>query len=348
MLKKNCYFYLLAWSILPFTASAEVFEEEYTTVEATEIHLRSDEEKIQDPTYQPDQDEDKLPLNTLRRFVMNGDTEVRYYALNGGNNPTLLYLNPPDSQVFTLAKAYQQHQQEIQITPQLSHQISNQDLFSLMPLGKNLALFFQTQYYYTPEERQQHYAASPLFESYDTRSSYELIEVNPNGDILHRAKLLAPPIEDGMSIGSNYAEDEDDDQSNKTLTYQTKTPGNYDSAKPYDLQITAVYQNGKFTQSEEKQYLTLKEYDDLKRTKIRKDFTNESIVLYGHDEDLQSTTCLDDYFTYQDRAAPKNATWGNEWLQQSPQYNKFLSDYQKGKSYTWQNFKKNFCPSTAS
>ena len=77
MLKKNCYFYLLAWSILPFTASAEVFEEEYTTVEATEIHLRSDEEKIQDPTYQPDQDEDKLTLNKQKKNEINGNTEVR-------------------------------------------------------------------------------------------------------------------------------------------------------------------------------------------------------------------------------------------------------------------------------
>lgn len=345
MLKKNVYFYALALSFLPFTAQSEIFEEEYTVSEAEEVYQRSDEEKIQDPDYQPEKDSDKYHLNQARRFVLNGDIEVRYYALQEGVQPTLFFLNPEDSNVFRLSKAYQQDVQHIQITPQLSHHVSTHELFSVMPLGKNIALFFQTQYYYTPEERQHNYALTPLFEPYDRRSSYELLEVTPEGKILHQAKFVAPSPENGMSLGADYADDDEiKAQSEYSLTYQTSTPGDYEAAKPYDLEIAYVYKNGQLHRSEEKKYLTMKDYEELKRTTQLKNFENEELDLYGYEENLQSTNCLDDYFTYQDKAAPKDATWGNSWLQGSPKYQKFLSDYQKGQSYTWQGFKQNFCP----
>lgn len=350
MLKKSAYFYTIICSMIPFISHAEVFEEEYTVIEATGVEIRSNDDKIQDPNYQPEQDDDKFYLNTQRRFVLNHDTEMRYFALQEGQNPTLLFLNPSDSNTFKLTKAYQQKSVDLHIEPQLAHQVAQHELFSLMPFGKNLALFFQTQYYYTPEERRHNYALTPLFEPYDRRSSYELIEVTPQGDILHRSKFIAPSPEDGMSFGGDYlGEDEEKkDQSEYTLTYETKTPGDYDSLKPYDIHFAYVYKNGQFHQSQEKVYLTLKEYADLKRTKNIKSFEDEEPDLYGHEEDVTPTNCLDDYFVYQNKAAPLDAQWGNPWLQDSKGYAQFLKDYAKGKNYTWQKFKKNFCPPVSS
>ena len=348
MQNKKYYLSALFCALFPLTVQADGSEEddeEYTVLEAIEVYQRSDQEKIQDPTYQPEKDEDRYHLNQSRRFVINHETEVRYYALREGTHPTLLFLNQPDSNIFTISQSFQQNEQQIQIEPQLNHHVSEHSLFSLMPLGKNLVLFFQTQYYYTPEERQRNYAFTPLFEPYDRRSSYELMEVNPNGKILHQVKFIAPSPEDGMSFGRDYIEDENQlDHSELSLMYQTKTPGNYDVNKPYDIQITYVYQNGKLQRLEEKQYLSPQEYKDLKRTKKIRKFTNDDLELYGYEEDLEPTTCLDDYFVYQDKAAPKDVKWGNSWLQQSQNYPKFLSDYQKGKTYTWTSFKKNFCP----
>ena len=152
-----------------------------------------------------------------------------------------------------------------------------------------------------------------------------------------------------MSFGSDYINNENQkDHSKLAMIYQTKTPGDYNVIKPYDIEVTYLYQNGKLHKSEEKQYLSPKEYLELKRTKKIKKFTNDDLESYGHEEDLQPTNCLDDYFVYQDKAAPQDVTWGNAWLQQSSNYQKFMNDYQKGKSYTWTTFRKNFCPPTTS
>ena len=356
MFSKKYYVSVLFFAFFPFTTQADSTEdnseEEYNViegVEAVEIYRRSDEEKIQDPTYQPEKDEDKQDLNQMRRFVINGDTVVKYYALGTNKQPTLFFLNTPDSNRFYLTQSYQKNKQEIVIEPQLKHHVAQNELFSLMPMGKNFVLFFQTKYYYTPEERQHNYAFTPLFEPYDTRSSYKLIEVGSTGKILHQAQFVAPSPEDGMSFGGDYINEENQhDQSKLIMTYQTKTPGNYDVIKPYDIQITYTYQKGKLQRSEEKQDLSPKDYSELKRTKKIKKFTNDDLESYGYPENSHPTNCLDDYFVYQDKAAPIDAVWGNDWLQESPNYQKFINDYQKGKNYTWTSFKKNFCPPTTS
>ena len=353
MSNKQYYLSVLFCAFFTFTAqsdgSDEKSEEEYTVLEAVEIYQRSDEERIQDPTYQPEKDEEKQDINLMRRFVINGENEVRYFTLGQMKQPTLLFLNGPDSNRFHLSHSYQKNKQEIIIEPQLNHHVAQHELFSLMPIGKNFILFFQTRYYYTPEERQHNYAFTPLFEPYDTRSSYELIEVDTKGKLVHQTQFIAPSPEDGMSFGSDYINNENQkDHSKLAMIYQTKTPGDYNVIKPYDIEVTYLYQNGKLHKSEEKQYLSPKEYLELKRTKKIKKFTNDDLESYGHEEDLQPTNCLDDYFVYQDKAAPQDVTWGNAWLQQSSNYQKFMNDYQKGKSYTWTTFRKNFCPLTTS
>lgn len=358
MLNKKYHLSVLFCAVFPFTVHADGSEdtsqnaeEEYTVVEAeaVELYQRSDEEKIQDPTYQPEKDEDKQDLDQMRRFVINGDTVVKYYVLGQNQQPTLFFLNAPDSNRFYLTQSYQKNRQEIKIEPQLKHNVAQQELFSLMPMGKNFVLFFQTKYYYTPEERQHNYALTPLFESYDTRSSYELFEVNSSGKILYQAQFIAPSPEDGMSFGGEHIEEQDlNDQSKYIMTYQTKTPGDYDAVKPYNIQITYTYQNGKLQRSEEKQYLSPKEYAELKRTKKIKKFSNDDLESYRYPENFHPTNCLDDYFVYQDKAAPIGAIWGNDWLQESSNYQKFINDYKKGKSYTWATFKKNFCPPSSS
>ena len=63
MSNKQYYLSILFCPFSPFTAQAdgsdENSEEEYTVLEAVEIYQRSDEERIQDSTYRPEEDEEK-------------------------------------------------------------------------------------------------------------------------------------------------------------------------------------------------------------------------------------------------------------------------------------------------
>ena len=128
MSNKQYYLSILFCPFSPFTAQAdgsdENSEEEYTVLEAVEIYQRSDEERIQDSTYRPEEDEEKQDINLMQRFVINGDTEVRYYTLGQMKQPTLLFLNAPDSDRFYLSQSYQKNKQEIIIEPQLNHHVA--------------------------------------------------------------------------------------------------------------------------------------------------------------------------------------------------------------------------------
>ena len=69
---------------------------------------------------------------------------------------------------------------------------------------------------------------------------------------------------------------------------------------------------------------------------------------YLDDQDVplsvESSTCLDDYFVFKDKAAPLDVKWGNDWMQQQPKlHQQFLAEYAQGKNYVWKDFRVRYC-----
>lgn len=305
----------------------------------------SDSKKIHDPNYNPHQDSSQQYLSNRRHFVINGKQSVYYYPLSEDKNPAIFYDAPVGSANFALAQSFGKNHQAIHLEPQLQHQLKDHQLFSIQPHGSNLMLIFRSRYLNTPAEMKRNTAFDSAFASYFYRSSYELIEVTPKGKILHRVQFIAPNPENGMGLGPKQ-DAKTGDYHNNVIEYSTSTPGVYQTLKPYNIEYRYEYQNGKLSKHTEKRLLTLSE-----RAALRDDAgsVNAENMQDEYDETHKNappepSSCLDDYWVFHDKAAPKGSRWGNPWMQQQQAlYQRFIQEYENGKTYTWPQFRQRFC-----
>ena len=338
---------LLSFSTYSF---AELDEEIVTSVDASAYVVESDNpfdslddhEKIRHPQYIPEQDSLRDPLLNARYYVIAGKSPIHYYAIRTGQKPKLLYLNQPHSAVFSIGEAYAENREKITLQPQLDNTVKDHELFSIMPVAKNLALIFRTRYAYTPTELKANAAMNAIYANNRYRYSYEIIEIDTNGKQLHRVQFVAPTIEDGMSFGPKWDEDLLD-YNNVILEYSTKSPGDYQTVHPYNLETRYEYKQGQLKHFEQRILLTASDKVFLKNSPNSINYEN-----YLDDQDVplsvESSTCLDDYFVFKDKAAPLGVKWGNDWMQQQPKlHQQFLAEYAQGKNYVWKDFRVRYC-----
>ncbi len=305
----------------------------------------SDQKKIRDKKYNPQEDSSQYFLGNARYFVINGQNAVRYYALSEASNPALLYTSVGNKNYFALVQSYGAAKQPIALKPQLEHQLKDHQLFTIQPHGKNLVLIFRSRYLHTAAEMARNIALDPNFKSYFYRTSYELIEVTPQGKILHRTQFTAPSPENGMGFGPLLNED-NGEYEDSSIEYTTSTPGVYQTLNPYDIDYKYIYTHGKLIKHTKKRLLTPSERAALK---VDHDGVNAENIQDEYEEANKNqipepSSCLDDYWVYHDKAAAKHVRWGNPWLQQQPAlYLSFLSDYAHGKKYSWPQFRQHFC-----
>lgn len=305
----------------------------------------SDRKKVRSKNYDPHQDTSQHYLSNLRRFVINGSQAVDYYPLSEGKNPALFYSQRNNEADFALAQSYGAARQAIHIEPQLQHKLKDHQLFSIQPSGRNLMLIFRSRYFHTPAELKRNSAFSKSFASDYYRTSYELIEVTPKGKILHRAQFAAPSPENGFGFGPKLDESTGEYKDN-VIEYTTSTPGAYQTLKPYDIEYRYEYQNGKLKKHTENRLLTLSERAALRENKgsINAENMQDEYNASQKDSPPESSSCLDDYWIFHDKAAPKGIRWGNDWMQKQPALHQaFLSAYESGKSYAWADFRQRFC-----
>lgn len=305
----------------------------------------SDEKKIRDKTYNPHEDSSQQFLSNARYFVINGQNAVRYYPLSNAANPALLYTKVGNKNYFAIVQSYGTTMQPIILKPQLSHKLKDHQLFSIQPHDKNLVLIFRSRYFHTPAEMARNIALNPNFKSYLYRTSYELIEVTPQGKILHRSQFTAPSPENGLGFGPKLNE-QNGDYEDRSIEYTTSTPGVYQTLHPYDIDYSYVYSHGTFTKHTEKRLLTPSERADIKidHGSVNAENMQDEYEQANMDRVPAPSSCLEDYWVYHDKAAAKNVRWGNPWLLQQPAlYQTFFKDYEKAKSYTWPKFRQLFC-----
>lgn len=305
----------------------------------------SDEKKILDQKYNPHQDSSQQYLSNSRHFVINGQNAVHYYPLSESANPALLYTQVGNKNYFAIAQSFGTAKQPIIIKPQLQHRLKDHQLFNIQPHDKNLILIFRSRYFHTADEMARNIALNPNFKSYFYRNSYELIEVTPQGKILHRTQFTAPSPEDGMGFGPKYDEASGDYEDSK-LEYSTKTPGVYQTLNPYDIEYRYVYSHGTLNKHTEKRLLTPSERaaNKIEHDGINAENVEDEYLEANQNEQPQASSCLNDYWVFHDKAAAKNVHWGNPWLQKQPAlYATFLSEYSNGKTYRWTDFRKQYC-----
>ena len=155
-------------------------------------------------------------------------------------------------------------------------------------------------------------------------------------------QFVAPIIEDGMSFGPKWDEDLSD-YNNAILEYSTKSPGDYQTVHPYNLETRYEYKQGQLKHFEQRILLTASDKVFLKNSPNSINYEN-----YLDDQDVplsvESSTCLDDYFVFKDKAAPLGVKWGNDWMQQQPKlHQQFLAEYAQGKNYVWKDFRVRYC-----
>lgn len=305
----------------------------------------SDEKKIRDKTYNPHEDSSQQFLSNTRYFVINGQNAVRYYPLSDAANFALLYTKVGNKNYFAIVQSYGATMQPIVLKPQLSHKLKDHQLFSIQPHDKNLVLVFRSRYFHTPAEMARNIALDPNFKSYLYRTSYELIEVTPQGKILHRTQFTAPSPENGLGFGPKLNE-QNGDYEDSSIEYTTSTPGAYQTLNPYDIDYSYVYSHGTFTKHTQKRLLTPSERAAIKHDNggVNAENMQDEYEDATADQAPAPSSCLEDYWVYHDKAAAKNVRWANPWLQKQPTlYALFLKDYEKGKSYTWPQFRQRFC-----
>lgn len=305
----------------------------------------SDNKKIGDKNYDPQQDSSQYYLSNPRRFVINNKQEIYYYPLSKGKNPVLFYHLRNHQADFALAQSYGTARQTIRLSPQLPHKLKDHQLFSIQPHGKNLVLIFRSRYFLTPAEMKRNISLDKAFSPYFYRNSYELVEVNTQGNILYRSQFTAPNPENGMGFGPKMSE-KTGEYENDVLEYTTKTPGVYQTAKPYDIEYRYEYSHGKLSKHTEKRLLTVSERAFLRDPKIGVNAENMADEYQAANKNTtpEASSCLDDYWVFHDKAAPKGMSWGNLWLQrQSFLHQTFLKDYESGKAYSWAQFRLRYC-----
>lgn len=305
----------------------------------------SDQKKIRDEKYNPHADPSQYFLRNARYFVINGQNTVRYYPLSESANPALLYTSVGNKNYFALVQSYGAAMQPIILKPQLQHQLKDHQLFSIQPHDKNLVLIFRSRYFHTPAEMTRNIALNPNFKSHFYRSSYEIIEVTKQGKILHRTQFTAPSLENGLGFGPKLNE-KTGDYENSSIEYTTSTPGVYQTLNPYNIEYSYIYAHGKLTKHTEKRLLTPSERADIKTDHggVNAENMQDEYAEANKGQAPASSSCLDDYWVYHDKAAAQNVHWGNPWLQrQSALYENFLKDYATGKSYSWPQFRQRFC-----
>ena len=294
------------------------------------------------PQYIPEQDSLREPLLNARYYVIAGKSPIHYYVIRTGQKPKLLYLNQPHSAVFSIGEAYAENREKITLQPQLNNTVKDHELFSIMPIAQHLALIFRTRYAYTPTELKANVTMSSIYANNRYRYSYEIIEIDTNGKQLHRVQFVAPAIEDGMNFGPKWDEGSSD-YNNAILEYSTKSPGVYQTVHPYNIETRYEYRQGQLKHFEQKILLTASDKVFLKNPPNSINYEN-----YLDDQDVplsvESSTCLDDYFVFKDKAAPLGVKWGNDWMQQQPKlHQQFLAEYAQGKNYVWKDFRVRYC-----
>lgn len=329
---------------------AEIDEEIITSAEASAYAVESDnpfenldtEQKIRHPNYVPENDTLYGHLFNSRHYVIAKQFPVRYYAIREGKKPKLFYLNAKNSAVFAIADAYAENREKITIQAQLPHQVKDHELFSIMQTDKNLALIFSTRYHFTPAEKKLNAAFSSVYADDRYRRSYEIIEIDHNAKQLHRVKFIAPTIENGMGFGPKYDE-KMSEYNAKILEYSTKSPGNYQTVHPYDIETRYEYHQGKLKHFEKQVLLTASDKVFYKNPPKSLNYENY-IDDQAESDHIESSTCLNDYFAFKDKAVPRKVKWGNEWMQEQPDlHRQFLSEYENGKVYVWKDFRKLYC-----
>lgn len=299
----------------------------------------SDRKKILMRSYNPAQDSSQDYLSNSRYFVINGQNAVRYFPLSKKTSPALLYTEVGGKNFFALVQSYGTSRQVINIASQLPHHLKDHQLFSIQPHGKNIVLIFRSRYFYSPKEIQHNTAFSQSFSSYLYRSSYELIEVNIAGKILYRTQFTSPFLENGMGFGPSMEE-------NQVLEYTTSTPGNYQTAKPYDIEYKYLYQHGKLTKHSNKRSLSVSERVALRDDKagVNAELIEDEYREMHRNDKAKPSSCLQDFWVYHDKAAPKEVNWGNPWIQRQPALlQTFKKEYESGKTYTWAQFRQHYC-----
>lgn len=305
----------------------------------------SDQKKIRDQKYNPHNDSSQHFLSNARYFVINGKNAVRYYPLSEAANPALLYTSVGSKSYFALVQSYGAAMQPIMLKPQLPHQLKDHQLFNIQPHDKNLVLIFRIRYFHTPAEMARNIALNPNFKSYFYRTSYELIEVTPQGKILHRTQFTAPSPENGLGFGPKMNEN-NGEYEDSSIEYTTRTPGVYQTLNPYDIEHSYAYTHGKLTKHTEKRLLTPSERAEIKvdHGGVNAENMHDEHNKANQDRRPEPSSCLEDYWVYHDKAAAKNVHWGNPWLQRQPAlYQNFLRDYANGKTYSWLQFRQHFC-----
>ncbi|MGN5766110.1 hypothetical protein ACNQO6_17360 [Acinetobacter calcoaceticus] len=305
----------------------------------------SDQKKIRDKNYDPFKDSSQFYLLNPRYFVINGKTAVFYYPLSETQNPALLYTSIDDKTNFILAQSYGSVQQSLTLKKQLPNQFKDHQLFAIQEQGKNLLLIFRSRYILTPTEKQHNAQIHQMFADNLYRSSYELIEVTPEAKLLHRAQFIAPNPENGMGFGPKFNDKISDYEAN-IIQYQTKTPGDYQTVKPFDIEHIYDYQNGQLRKNTHKHYLSISERRALKENveSINAELLEDQYRESQKEQKPQPSSCLSDFWVFHDKAAPKGVNWGNPWLQQQTKlYQTFIQEYESGKHYSWSNFRKRYC-----
>ncbi len=112
---------------------------------------------------------------------------------------------------------------------------------------------------------------------------------------------------------------------------------------PYNIETRYEYKQGQLKHFEQKILLTASDKVFLKNSPNSINYEN-----YLDDQDVplsvESSTCLDDYFVFKDKAAPLGVKWGNDWMQQQPNlHQQFLAEYAQGKNYVWKDFRVRYC-----
>lgn len=262
------------------------------------------QKKISIDTYDPHQDSSQYYLSNPRYFVINGQNAVHYYPLSEQANPALLYTRVGGSHYFALAQSYGTARQPIQIKAQLAHKLKDHQLFSIQSYDKNLVMLFRSRYFHTPEEMQRNITFSRSFSSYFYRSSYELIEMTTAAKILHRIRFTAPTPENGMGFGLSMLSDE-------ILEYTTRTPGDYQTLKPYDIEHRYEYQNGELNKHISTSFLTVSQRIALRDQKEGVNMQNieDEYRESQRNKTPRPSSCLEDYWVFHDKAAPKNVNW---------------------------------------
>lgn len=305
----------------------------------------SDQKKIRDKKYDPLKDPSQHYLSNPRYFVINGKSAVFYYPLSETQNPALLYTNVGGKNNFILAQSYGSAKQPLTLQRQLPNQLKDHQLFSIQPKNKNLLLIFRSRYILTPTEIQHNAQLHHMFADNLYRQSYELIEITPKAKLLHRVQFIAPNPENGMSFGPKLNE-QTGDYENDSIQYETKTPGDYKTIKPFDIEHIYYYQNGQLRKNTQKYFLSVSERLALKKNieSVDAELLEDEYKESQKGKTPEPSSCLDDFWVFHDKAAPIGVNWGNPWLQKQTQlYQNFIQEYEYGKRYSWNEFRKRYC-----